>query len=170
MPVRLPTPHDAPAIARAHVRAWQVAYAGIMPATYLDGLMVADSEARWERWLADSGHQILVTESKGAVAGFCFFGESRDEGARSDTGEIRAINLDPDFWRHGLGGELLTASLAELRKLGFCDVTLWVLTANGRARAFYEAHGWYADGGVKHEGPPGCEPLEHVRYRVEAIG
>jgi GNAT superfamily N-acetyltransferase len=101
------------------------------------------------------------------VVGFCIFGACRDPAAPAELGEIRAINLHPDHWRRGLGAELLAASCDALRAQGCSAAVLWVLGANERARCFYAAQGWHADGGTKRDAPPGCPPLEHVRYRLE---
>jgi hypothetical protein len=43
-------------------------------------------------------------------------------------------------------------------------VTLWVLDTNERARRFYEARGWRADGTSKSDASRGS-PVVEVRYR-----
>ena len=40
----------------------------------------------------------------------------------------------------------MAAALGRLGEGGFDQVTLWVLDSNARARRFYEAGGWRADG------------------------
>lgn len=171
MSCRRPTPADVRVLAAAHVRAWQAAYAGIMPDAFLRSLSVDAFASRWVAWLAAEPAEALVVETEGRVVGFSFFGPCRDDDveAESAVGEIRAINLDPDFWRRGLGTELLRASLRELRAAGHATAILWVLQENVRGRHFYEAQGWRPDGGEKQEAPPGCPPLAHLRYRI-ALG
>ena len=44
------------------------------------------------------------------------------------------------------------------------EATLWVLEGNVRGRRFYEATGWYADGGIGTEDAGGAT-VRTVRYR-----
>jgi len=76
------------------------------------------------------------------------------------------LNLAPEAWGKGLGRALLEAATTKLRDLGYADAVLWVLDGNTRARRFYEAAGWYADGTAKREDVGGVVVTE-VRYRRE---
>ncbi len=58
----------------------------------------------------------------------------------------------------------MSAALDTLTGFGFDEATLWVLDRNDRARQFYEAGGWHADGATKVEDGPGF-PIAEVRYR-----
>lgn len=77
---------------------------------------------------------------------------------------MQAIYLLPEAWGLGAGRRLLDAVLAGLTRQNFRDVTLWVLEENLRARAFYEATGWTADGTVKRDAVAGV-PVTELRYR-----
>ena len=60
-------------------------------------------------------------------------------------------------------GALLDAALAALAASGSSEASLWVLEDNARARRFYEARGWRADGAAR---PWHTDlPLVEVRYR-----
>jgi GNAT superfamily N-acetyltransferase len=72
------------------------------------------------------------------------FGPGGDE--FSDSGELYAINVDPDHWGTGVGTALLGAAIERLAAFGFMRAILWVHPGNQRARAFYEREGWEADG------------------------
>jgi GNAT superfamily N-acetyltransferase len=61
------------------------------------------------------------------------------------TGEVYALNLRPDCWRHGFGSVLLEQGEGAMRAYGFTEAVLWVLPGNERARRFYEARGWRHD-------------------------
>jgi GNAT superfamily N-acetyltransferase len=163
---RFATNADAEAVGSAHVHAWKVAYAGIMPDDFLASLAAGASAARWARRLRSPDPEMLVVETAGELAGFCHFGRSRDDDAAPEVGEVIAINLHPDHWRKGLGRQLLARTEEELQNLGLTQATLWVLAKNARARAFYEALGWRPDGAEKNDAPAGCPPLPHLRYRV----
>lgn len=79
-------------------------------------------------------------------------------------GEIYAIYLVPAAWDEGIGRQLMAAALGRLGEAGFGQVILWVLDSNVRARRFYEAGGWRADGAVKPDDSFGV-PMTEVRYR-----
>lgn len=147
--VRRATPLDAHAIAEIHVRAWKVAYHGLIPDELLDGLSVAQREQFWREATA-GGHgagAIFVADRDGDVAGFCALATpSRDEDADDGTAAIGAIYVDPSAWRRGVGSLLMAAALAELRAGGWRFVTLWVLAANRQARSFYARFGFEPDG------------------------
>ncbi len=139
-----------------------------MPQAFLDGLDVAQRTRTWERALTDSDAPktgVLVADDGGRVTGFVGYFPSRDSDADPAlTGEIGAIYLLPEAWDGGLGRRLMDAALGGLAAAGFTQATLWVLESNTRARRFYEAGGWSADGTVKLDDSRGF-PLSEVRYR-----
>jgi GNAT superfamily N-acetyltransferase len=156
---------DGIAIAQVWVAAWQAAYAGLMPATYLSGLDAVAALPHVERGLR-AQPPVLVLELDGGIVGFSRYGASRDADAGAETGELIAINLHPAWWRRGLGRELLRRTQQRLRGQGCSEATLWVLEGNGSARLFYEAAGWRPDGAEKHDDTLTGFALHEVRYRV----
>ena len=159
---------DAAQIAVVHVRSWQGAYRGLLPQAYLDGLDPAERVGRWERSLAeaDAGRTgVLVADAGGDLLGFASYSPSRDSDAEPGrVGEVDTIYLLPSAWSKGIGRRLMDATLACLASASFVQVTLWVLDSNVRARRFYEAGGWSADGGQKFDESRGF-PITQVRYR-----
>lgn len=155
---------DAAAVARVHVSAWRAAYAEHMPADYLASLDPDAFRSRWEQGI-QAGRTSSLIERDGQVAGFAMYGGSRDADALPSTGELFAINLDPSYWRMGLGRALLAVTVSRLREAGFIDATLWVLHGNDRARRFYEALGWSADGAEKRDPITPSVIVHEVRYR-----
>jgi ribosomal protein S18 acetylase RimI-like enzyme len=160
--VRPATPADADAIARIHVRGWQVAYAHVFPLEELELLSIDRRAAAWRTTLEGST-SVLVAEVDGEVAGFADVGASRDADGEA-VGELLAIYVDPAHWGSGVGRELAVAADESLRALGFDEATLWVLDDNPRARRFYEAGGWRRDGAARTGTHLGVETRE-VRYR-----
>jgi RimJ/RimL family protein N-acetyltransferase len=159
---------DAPRIARVQVRSWQVAYRGQIPQDYLDGLDVGERAEMW-RGAAEradgAGRGVLVAEDDDRLLGFTSFSQTRDDDEDPErVGEIFAIYLDPDAWGTGCGRELMSAALERLTAAGFGEATLWVLDTNARARRFYAAAGFAADGAVKVD-DRGQFELREVRYR-----
>jgi ribosomal protein S18 acetylase RimI-like enzyme len=170
--IRLARPVDAPQIALVHVRSWQGAYRGLLPQFYLDGLDPAQRVGRWERSLREADLTragVMVAEEGESLLGFVSYCRSRDDDADPGrTGEISAIYLLPDAWGKGVGRQLMDAALERLAEEGFGQATLWVLDSNVRARRFYEAGGWSADGAVKQDKRLGF-PITEARYRKSLL-
>ncbi|WP_031467457.1 GNAT family N-acetyltransferase [Sciscionella sediminilitoris] len=159
--VRAATPADAEGIAKAQIRAWQHAYTGLMPEEFLRTLSVLDRASDLRAKLTRTGGvRTLVAVEKGTVLGFASHGPDRGE---AGIGELYALYLDPDHWRRGIGTLLHTAALRELLEAGHREAVVWMLDGNERARRFYEAHGWRADGARKQESIRGSPPLEEIR-------
>src|SRR3954447_18761628 len=119
-----------------------------MPDAVLDQLDVTEREQRWSAWLSGA-HTVLVVETAGGrVAGFAATGAERDSRSPG-LGELWVINLAPEHWGIGLGQALVEAATEQLRRQGFQEAVLWVVAKNARARRFYEAAGWVADGAEK---------------------
>ncbi len=142
---------DAASIARIHVAAWRAAYAGLVPQEHLDALTVRHRRKLWEHLIGrppEPDHATFVLARGSEVLGFADAGRSRDaDDARDRAGEVQAIYVRPELIGHGHGRRLFAHALAHLRRRGFAEATVWVLAGNERARRFYEAAGFAADGG-----------------------
>ncbi|HEX6488576.1 MAG TPA: GNAT family N-acetyltransferase [Candidatus Dormibacteraeota bacterium] len=160
------TAEDGARLAWVHIRAWQQAYAGQLPDAYLDGLMggLDQRVARWQEWLV-SNRPLVAEAGADGVIGFAFWGGSLDEGEAPTTAQLWAIYLLAEYWGRGVGRSLMEAAASSMREAGYQEANLWVLDSNVRARRFYEAAGWTADGAAKVEDHDGVE-LREVRYRV----
>lgn len=162
--VRDAIPQDAAEVARVHVRSWQVAYRGLFPDDYLDGLRAED---RMARYTFGDGHPdrpaTIVAVAGDTVCGFATTGPSQDEDAAA-AGELFAIYLDPHAWGRGVGRSLMTEARARLSCQGFAEAILWVLAGNERAQRFYRADRWQPDGHRRHENVWGVS-ADVVRYR-----
>lgn len=149
------TPADAAAIAGVHVRAWQVAYRGLVPDEALDSLSLAQRESTWRALLERNaqGEFTLVAERDSDVVAFCsVIAPSRDDDADSRTCEVAAIYVEPRRWRDGVGSMLLEAALKEVDAAAWDHVMLWVFAANDAALAFYRRFGFAPDGAeTSHE-------------------
>ena len=154
-------------IAIVHVRSWQAAYRGLIPRDYLDSLKAEQGLPVWGRILGEADWPrkgTFVAEAGGEVVGFASICPARDDDAEAaSAGELAAIYVLPELWGTGLGRELMTSGLSALSDAGFGEATLWVLDTNSRARRFYEAAGWHADGAAKQDGSRGFV-LNQVRY------
>jgi GNAT superfamily N-acetyltransferase len=162
--VRPAAPEDVNAVADVHVRSWQWAYAGLLPADLLAGLRAEDRVPQWQRRIEsdDRGRVLLLADLDGAVVGFVAVGAGREQVGGPSVGELMAIYLVPEVAGTGTGRALHDAGLAWLTARGFTLARLWVLSSNSRARGFYERMGWRSDGQTRVE-TIGVE-VEEARY------
>ena len=101
--VRAATPDDACEVASIHVRAWQVAYRGLLPQEYLDGLRPGDRARRYTFGRPGPEHPAaLVAVEHGMICGFVIAGPSHDSDLQ-DARELWAIYVDPQRWGIGIG-------------------------------------------------------------------
>lgn len=176
MIVRAATLADAAEVARIHVDAWRVAYAGIIPDLVLSSLSISEREAGWVRWLDASlvgkptdgitgpSHRLIVAEADRGVVGWAAFGEGRDAASR-DEGELAGLYVDPSAWGHGVGSALMDAVVEDLSGRTYASAILWVLGDNDRAIRFYETRGWLPDGGEKRVHVGGRADVLEIRLR-----
>jgi ribosomal protein S18 acetylase RimI-like enzyme len=176
--VRPAEPPDAEAVVRIRTRAWQTAYAGIMPAAVLAALdgeapeRVRRAREAWSSPQPSPFRTLVAGDPK--VRGFATCGPYRlDDGTGAvdpAAGEVLLIYVDPDHQGRGAGTALMDAAVAGLREDGCGEVRLWVLEENAPARRFYHRYGFVADG-ERHlfqvrppDGPP--VDLPEVRYTL----
>ena len=163
---------DADAIGSIHVRAWQHGYRGQLPDEYLDGLSVPQRQRAWRERLAaglvDNDLDVAEDPVDGHVCGFVSAGVLRADGTdeldAASTGEVWALNLEPEAWGRGIATALLRVAERRLAAAGRTDAILWVLATNARGRRFYEREGWVADGAAKVDDRD-TVALEELRYR-----
>ncbi len=168
-PVRPALVGDGAAIAAVKWRAYRLAYRGVLPDAFLDELGFHPGPAWWidlAAHPASAGHRALVAGRPGEVHGACAVGPNRDGELGGRVGEVRQLYVDPTAAGRGLGRRLLDAGLEALGAAGYDDVRLWVISANQRARRFYEGQGWEEDGTTKRWvlEPEGVV-FDEVRYR-----
>lgn len=84
--------------------------------------------------------QTLWVYDDGIIKGFM---AAVEEG---DFLEIKAIYIDPAFYREGCGAALMSFAEEYAEKQGISQMFLWVLEGNSAARRFYEKHGYSSDG------------------------
>ena len=163
--VRRATPEDAALLAALEVTVWRVAYRGLMPDAFLNGLSQAEKAIEWRQNLLKHGpfgrKRVLVAIRDADIIGFIRVGAVDDEGER---GLVYLLYVLPAHWGQGVGKMLMHAAINELRGLGMGEAVLWVLRDNPRARAFYASLGWRQDGRTTTADYGGLE-LEALCYR-----
>jgi ribosomal protein S18 acetylase RimI-like enzyme len=162
--VRRATERDIEPVARVQVEAWRSAYRGLIPDAVIEARGLEERKQRWTQVISQPAHDLLVAVRADRVIGFCSLIPSRDAGATKETGEIAALYVAPEHWRTGAGRQLMRAGGQAARERGYRELTLWVLSSNTRARAFYESMGLVSDGAEKLERSNG-HALHELRYR-----
>ncbi|HUA79660.1 MAG TPA: GNAT family N-acetyltransferase [Dyella sp.] len=164
MLIRHAQPDDALAIARVHVRAWQVGYRHLLPGDYLVQLRAEERARHYDFANQDKLRpKTLVAIEDGAIRGFATTAPSYDADTH-DCGELCALYVDPDCWGHGLGSALLSAARQHLTEQGYRDAVLWLLAGNDRAARIYRADAWAPDGQARTECIWGIT-VDEIRYR-----
>lgn len=161
--VRIAEPGDAMAVARVHVKAWQVAYRGLMPDAYLDAIDPEQRAPRYDFSHCDPTKPKTIVAAKGrAILGFATTAPAPDlDGLR--CGELCALYVDPECWGEGVGRALIAMARSHLADAGYGTAVLWVLAGNRRADRFYRRDGWRPDG-VSRTAPVWGVTIDEVRY------
>lgn len=155
--LRQARPEDAQAAARAHTQSSEAAYRGIAPPDP-DGL--ARRTATWRRITADPQVLPLLAIDEGRVVGVASVGGSPEQ---PGVGFVHALYVVPEWWGSGAGQLLMERAIEELAR-DYAEAELKVLTANPRARRFYERNGW-VQADTFFEPHFGGRPTEVTRYR-----
>jgi len=160
--VRSPRVEDADEAARVHIQVWREAYADNMPAEFLEGLDPVRAAERWRiRFEMDDpdGVVVVATGRDGEIVGIASAGPTRDEDALTEW-ELYSINVLAAHHGSGVADQLITAAVAHR------PATLWVVTENPRADAFYRRHGFSVEGASKiHEGS-GATEIRMIRNKA----
>ncbi len=135
--IRRATPADAEAIARVYVDCWREAYAGLLPADYLEKLSYARFAQQWRHTLA-AGGWAFVAEVEGEAVGIASGGRAR--GGRLAEGELYVLYVRSAYQGCGIGRALFEACHYRLALAGLRGMVAWTLAA-GRGRRFYEHMG-----------------------------
>ncbi|OLF16701.1 hypothetical protein BU204_15330 [Actinophytocola xanthii] len=135
-----------------HVRARTSYYQG-----YLDDHELAAQNRRhvadYERMILSPARTVRCAELGDELVGFVVVGTPYfpDPDPSVDS-ELYQLHVDPERHRVGVGSNLHSSALDVWRD-GTSVARLWVWEFNERARAFYERHGWEADGGCRPDDP-----------------
>lgn len=158
---------DAKGIAEVHVRSWQSAYVGLMPAEYLASLTASlpNRQVGWAKAIDRRESETLVYEANGAIIGWVSVGPCRDDDLQElEAGEVMAIYTLKEYWGTNVGVDLWRSGLKRLLEQGFRSFSLWVLSGNERAVRFYLRHGGHLDTNSQRALSRGGVTLEEVRY------
>ncbi|HJL06046.1 MAG TPA: GNAT family N-acetyltransferase [Polyangiaceae bacterium LLY-WYZ-15_(1-7)] len=141
---------DAAAVAQVHAESWQVAYAGVLPRSYLATLRPEPLARYWARRLR-RGEPMHVATVRGALVGFSLVGAGQAQSFGGRLGELFMLYVRPSHWRRGLGAALFAESMALLEEAGAYWLHVWVLAENRAAQGFYAGRGLRPDGARRRD-------------------
>jgi GNAT superfamily N-acetyltransferase len=138
-------PGDAAALAEVHVRSWRETYKGILPDAYLDGLSVPGHARRWRHQLMQARPEcvVIVAEGPAGLVGYCA-GSILPGAPGGVEAEVHTLYLLRSAQSMGNGRRLLGAAARVLEAQGAGSLVIWVLSANRKARRFYDHIGGVA--------------------------
>ncbi len=164
--VRLARTPDVDDIAEVNVRAWRARFADILPDEALAALHAPDLAMVWARAILappTPAHRLLVAVEDDGVIGYAAIGPSQDPDAGPGTGELVALEVDPERTRQGHGSRLMAAAVDHARSLGWQSAVTWCGLADEPRREFLQSAGWGPDSAYRDvavgEHPDGTDML-----------
>jgi ribosomal protein S18 acetylase RimI-like enzyme len=132
---------EAAAMAQLHVQCWREAYSAIVPEELVARFDVAHMIVRWQEHLQKEKRLVIAAYDDEQPIAFVNSVSPVEKIDDEMDGHIAALYVAQSYYRQGLGRKLMALAAADWLVKGGHSITLGVLSANQRARAFYEAMG-----------------------------
>jgi GNAT superfamily N-acetyltransferase len=142
---------DALGIAQLYRSTLRDAYAGEMPADFVDPVDLDERATRIQNAIIGDSRTFFITLVGDVVVGFCGVAPARDEDLPPGFGEVVVMAVEREHRRHGHGLELLCKARHLALKKGWSALALWVVASNVDAGALYARAGFVPDGGAKQD-------------------
>ena len=145
--IRIATSEDISDLATIHVAGWQGAYGGLIDQAYIDSQDIDKRKTDWSEWIKEEDVDRLLAIVDGKAVGFVAYGPLRTAPPGTSkirplySSEIYGLYLLPDYWRQGIGTQLIQQAVQNLKAKKHTSMCLWVLDKNKRACGFYEKVG-----------------------------
>ena len=146
--IRLAVPSDASDMAEIHARSWEAAYKDMLPMEFIKEKNATRNEL-WHRIITDENKIYYIIQANGKTAGLMAVAPPLDDDADDSVYELRAIYLNPDYFRRGIGSKAMDFAFHKARELGKTTMTVWTFAENLNTIKFYEKCGFVADGSTK---------------------
>jgi RimJ/RimL family protein N-acetyltransferase len=158
---------DTEAIGLIRVRAWRAAYEAFMPVPFLAQLDPTANVAHWREKLSSQGREfsVNVAEHERTVVGFSVIGLPRYLAAPGAV-ELWSVNVDPSFWKRGVGSALVRGAIATARDYAYSRIELWCISGNMAARSLYAKCGFSETGRERTTSHLTGHPLHEVSYEL----
>lgn len=142
--IRLAKPADAPDMAEIHARSWEAAYKDIIPAEYIKEKN-AIRPTLFRRIITDENTTQYVIAADGKTVGIMCIAPPQDDDTDDSFYELHGIYLHPDYYRQGIGTQVMEFAFNKARSIGKINMTVWVFAENTNAINFYIKCGFAAD-------------------------
>lgn len=129
---------DSPQLAKIQIESYRSAYAGILPAAYLEHFTDEEQTQDWRDLLASQQEFLLFVaeDENDQIIGYAL-GHCGNTDLAPYESELDALHVRRDQQRQGTGRALISAMAHALHEAGAASMMLWVLVQNP-ARALYE--------------------------------
>jgi GNAT superfamily N-acetyltransferase len=164
--IRPATVDDAEQMAALFMRCWLISLKDFAPDGFIDQFSHETQKQKYRQRAIDPGWLMYIAEQGGNVLGMITARDNPSEPVIYQK-EVRALYVDPDFQRQGIGELLLSKVFSVFKKHSIRNAMLWCIKANHRAGSFYEKHG-----GKKLEGinpPQEYAAMPHLVYTWEFV-
>jgi RimJ/RimL family protein N-acetyltransferase len=161
--IRDATPGDAARVGRALDEA-MARYRDISPPGWTPEH--EDAAALERETLEHPTYRCVIAEPGGVLAGQVGWWPATDSRMGSDDPGLvhfRQLFVHPGWWGSGLAARLLAIAVDDSAARGFKRMRLVTPAAQGRARRFYERHGWRIAGPAREDERFGMPTVEYVR-------
>ena len=142
-------PGDEEMLAYIQTESWKAAFKDILSRETLEQYTQMDKTvAMYRRVLGQDGRRGYLLKLDNEPHCMAWWGATREDDMPGYA-ELICIHSLQNCWRKGYGRKMMEHVLADIKKAGYSKVMLWVFEANSRARGFYEALGFEANGKSK---------------------
>lgn len=132
---------DGRGVALVHDEAWNLAYAGIIPAMHLRRMVQRRGPEWWAATIGRARGGVMVAEVGATIAGYATIGSARKIAGMAYDGEVFELYVKPEYQGLGFGRRLFRAARERLVTNGRPRIIVWALSENEPAVAFYRCLG-----------------------------
>ena len=158
--IRRATAQDADGIGAFQTRAWQQAYRGLVPESYLDAVTAHQRSVRWRRRILDGERSVWVAHAAGDLIGVASTSSTPRERMDLPELELSSIYVDASVYGQGVAQLLLGAAIADKA------AHLWVFDGNTRAQRFYARQGFEASTERQSDSDTGLGETRWIRLQT----
>jgi ribosomal protein S18 acetylase RimI-like enzyme len=164
--VRVATINDYMDMAEIHMRSWEAAYKDILSAEYIREKNAKCPEL-WKNILTEMKYPQYIIQKDDKTVGILSIGLPIDDDLDDDYYELYGIYLHPDYYRQGIGTQVMEFVYSNARTLDKRYITLWVFAENTSSIRFYEKCGFAMDG--KEQTRDFGKAMKCVRMRKDLL-
>lgn len=162
--LQLATAADAEVVREVYLRSWRAGYAGLIDERAIEEGAARRGAHDWAAEVGRSDCRFVIARVDGTPAGVAAVGDDPTEAVGGTWLDL--LYVAPEYWGTQVALSLHTWVIDDCRTRGLGSLRLRVVSAQARARRFYEREGWLPDPDV----PPSSNdyfPLLCLRFDLE---